>query len=96
MEGGQLTESQIAHLAQAIYSNNMESIALAHLGEKSETIKNLKTQHRDNIEAFNRDLIRNWMYRNPGNDQKEVRLIKWYIYYSGKGNTVMLKISLTK
>ena len=50
----------------------MESIALGHLGVEEETIKNLKAENRENIEAFNRSLLRDWTCKNPGKDQTRV------------------------
>ena len=70
---GQLTNNQIVHLARSISHDDMESIALGYLGIEDEMIKNLKTEDRENIEAFNRSIIRNWMYRNSGPNQKQVR-----------------------
>ena len=72
MEGGKLTNNQIVRLARAISSNDMESIGLGYLGIEEETIRNLKAEHRENIEAFNRSLIRNWTNRNAGPDQAQV------------------------
>ena len=51
----------------------MQPIALRYLGVEAETIKNLKAKHRENIEAFIRDIIRQWMNRNVGINQVEVR-----------------------
>ena len=74
MEDGKLTNHHKVRLARAISSSDMESIALGYLGVEEETIKNLKAEHRENIEAFNRSLIRNWMHRNAGNCQTKVNV----------------------
>ena len=70
---GQLTNNQIVRLAAAISSRDMESIALGYLGIEEETIKNFKDARRDNLEAFNRDIIQHWVYKNPEEDQVGVR-----------------------
>ena len=72
---GQLTNNRIVCLARSVSSQDMESIAFGYLGAEEETIKNLKAEHRENIEAFNRSNIRNWMYRNSGPDQVRVSVI---------------------
>ena len=72
MEGGKLTNHQIVRLARALSTDAMESIALGYLGVEEEMIKNLKAEHRENIEAFHRSIIHNWMHRNPGNNQVQV------------------------
>ena len=63
-EEGQLTNNQIVHLARFISSQNMESIALGYLDIEDPVIKNIKHENRDNAEAFNREIIRNWRQRN--------------------------------
>ena len=50
----------------------MESIALGYLNIDQETIDSLKVQHRDNTEAFNREIIRIWAYKNSETDQTKV------------------------
>ena len=69
---GQLTNNQIIRLAAAISSRDMESIALGYLGIEEETIKNFKEARRDNLEAFNRDIIQHWVCKNPEPNQAEV------------------------
>ena len=71
---GQLTNNQIVRLAAAISSRDMEPIALRYLGIEEETIKNFKDARRDNLEAFNRDIIQHWICKNPESNQVEVRL----------------------
>ena len=71
---GQLTNNQIVRLAAAISSRDMESIALGYLGIEEETIKNFKDARRENLEAFNRDIIQHWVCKNPEPNQAEVQL----------------------
>ena len=73
-EGGNWTleEAEIVSLAHDIAVKNMEPIALKYFGVSSETLANLKTAHREDIEAFNRAIIREWAYRNPSPDQVQV------------------------
>ena len=50
----------------------MESIALGYLGFDKDIIDSLKTAHRENTEAFNREILHRWANQNPGNDQVQV------------------------
>ena len=68
-----ITENIIVRLAEAISAKALERIALSYMGIESATLKNLKTEHREDIEGFNRDVIRKWCYMNPGPDQAKVR-----------------------
>ena len=68
----QLTNNQIVRLARAISSRDMESIALGYLDIEDPVIKNIKHENRDNAEAFNREIIRKWMHRNPEPNQVQV------------------------
>ena len=70
---GQLTKNQIVRLGRAISSRDMESIALGYLDIEEETIKNFRDARRDNLEAFNRDIIRHWICENPEPNQVQVR-----------------------
>ena len=69
---GQLTNNQIVRLARAISSRDMESISLGYLDIEEETIKNFKDARRDDLEAFNRDIIRHWICNNPEPNQMQV------------------------
>ena len=75
-EGGNwtLTENDIVELAHAIAARYMEPIALKYLSISSETLENLKREHREDIEGFNRAVIRNWACRNPSRDQVQVSI----------------------
>ena len=72
----QLTRKQIVRLAAAISADNMESIAEGYMDISDETIKNIR-RDASNSEAFNRDVIRHWMYRNPEH-QVEVCFVYYY------------------
>ena len=76
---GQLTNNQIVHLARVISSRDMESIALGYLGIEDPVIKNIKQENRDNAEAFNREVIRHWICKNPEPNQAEVRTTFSYL-----------------
>ena len=85
----QLTNNQIVRLARAISSRDMESIALGYLDIEEETIKNLRDVRRDNVEAFNRDIIRHWMHKNPL-DQVQVCFAFIFTTLNNKWITVTL------
>ena len=68
-----LTPRQIVRLAAAISADNMAAIAEGYMDISDETIKNKKFENKDNAEAFNRDIIKQWAYRNPDN-QVQVRI----------------------
>ena len=72
MEQGRLTNAQKVHLAREISCQNMESIALGYLGFDQEVMNSLKIAHRDNLEAFNRDILHRWTNQNDGTDQVQV------------------------
>ena len=65
----QLTRKQIVRLAPSISADNMESIAEGYMDIDPETIKNIR-RDASNSEAFNRDVIRYWSYKNPENQVK--------------------------
>ena len=69
---GQLTENQIVRFARAVSSRDMESIALGYLDIEDPIIKNMKLD-TDNAEAFNREIIRHWMHKNPEQNQCQVK-----------------------
>ena len=72
MEQGRLTNAEIVPLAREISCQNMESIALGYLGFDQDVIDSLKIAPRENMEAFNRAILRRWANQNPGNDQVQV------------------------
>ena len=75
---GELTNEQIVRLGVEISTQDMESFAEGYLDISDATIKSLKDQHKNNMDAFNRDLIRNWAYRNSDENQVEVIVTKQY------------------
>ena len=70
---GEITNRQYVELGRAISRPNMESIALAYLNIEQETIDSLKVKHREDIEAFNRDILRMWANRYVVLNQVKVR-----------------------
>ena len=70
---GQLSGSQIVRLSAAITIHAMESFAEGHLGISDATIKNLREQNKNNVEAVNKDLIKFWANRNSGPNQVKVK-----------------------
>ena len=70
---GEITNRQYVELGRAIPRPNMESIALGYLNIEQETIDSMKVQHREDIEAFNRDVLRTWAYKSAAPDQVKVR-----------------------
>ena len=75
-EHGELSNQQFVRLGLEISTPAMESLAEGYLGINDARIKSLKEQHKNNMDAFNRELIRDWLYRNPGENQVEVILTK--------------------
>ena len=71
---GQIEKHQIVRLARCMSPDAMASIALGYLGIEQETIDSLR-EDANGTEAFNRSIIRNWMYRNSGPSQVKVSLI---------------------
>ena len=69
MDGGNLSNRQIVQLARAIASTDLEAIALEHFYIDEETIRNLRFDHIENAQAFNRSILRIWMHRNGGTNQ---------------------------
>ena len=97
-EEGHLTNRQIVRLATAISSVKMKSIALGYLGIDVEKISSLSQSHREDYEAFNRDIIYDWMCRHSGSNQTEVsnpRTLDHKLCSSVKMHTIMLKITKT-
>ena len=78
-EPRQLTNKQIVRLAASISVCNMEIIAEGYLDINEETLKSLRHEHRENPEAFNRDIIKRWAYMNPGPDQVQVIIFNIFL-----------------
>ena len=68
---GQVTQRQIVRLAAAISADKMAAIAEGYLGISDETIKNTERDTR-NSEAFNREILKYWINKNPGPSQVKV------------------------
>ena len=68
-----ITDSIVVRLAEAISAKNLESIAMKYMGIESETLENLRRQHRDDIQGLSGDIMRKWCYMNPRPDQVKVR-----------------------
>ena len=69
-----LTNSDIARLAAAVSSTNMDTIVVRYLDMDPETLESMRDGHRGKAEAFNREVIRRWAYKNPGPHQVQVNL----------------------
>ena len=69
----QLTNRQIVRLAAAISVDNMASIAEGYMDIAPETVKYIR-RDASNSGEFNREIIRYWMNKNPGN-QVEVNTL---------------------
>ena len=72
----QLTRKQIVRLAAAISADSMASIAEGYMDISDETIKNLQYENKGQAQAFNRDVIKHWMYGNSGPTQIQVNTSK--------------------
>ena len=66
----QLTRRQIVRLASAISADAMESIAEGYMNLSRVTLKNLWRENQGKAEAFSREIIRHWTYKNPHNQVK--------------------------
>ena len=69
-----LTDEELSKLAVEIPTNTLENIAMTHLGIEREAVNNLRTRHRENIEAVNIDLLIMWRHINPETATREVIL----------------------
>ena len=72
----QLTRRQIVRLASAISADAMESIAEGYMNLSSETLKNLWRENQGKAEAFSREIIRHWIYKNPDDQVKVSELFQ--------------------
>ena len=67
-----LTPRQIVRLAAVITANNMAAIAEGYMDIDEATIKNKKYENKDSAEAFNREIIKFWINKNPGTNEVQV------------------------
>ena len=68
-----ITDNIIVRLAKAISAKHIESIAIEYMGIEGETLENLRRQHREDVEAFSRDVLRKWCCMNSGPEGTKVR-----------------------
>ena len=68
---GQLTGSQITELAAAISIQSMKTLAVGYFKITEEKVKNIVFDNLGDSEAANREIINQWIYKNPG-DQVQV------------------------
>ena len=59
-----LTNKQRVKLAAKIGKSSMKSIALGYLGLDDETIENLEAKTKDDVHAFNREILKSWELRS--------------------------------
>ena len=69
---GKLSNRQRVRLAAIITKHGMKSIAEGYFELNEETVKNLETENKDNVEAFNREVIKKWEYTNSCDNQVKV------------------------
>ena len=77
---GQLSGSQIVCLGKEISIHAMEAFAEGYLEISDATIKNLREQNKNDMEAVNRQLIKNWVNRNSGPNQVKVKKSRDAVY----------------
>ena len=70
--GEELTSRHIVRLAAVISADNMAAIAEGYMDISDETIKNKKYENKDSAEAFNREILKNWLNRNSSPNQAQV------------------------
>ena len=81
----QLSDKQIGHLAAAISTNDMESIAVNYMDISDVTVKNIR-HDASGSEAFNREIFHRWKNQNP-DDQVKVSKLHYCI-------SVMIRLNL--
>lgn len=74
-----LTDADIVALARSVSAPNMESIAEGYLGIEPETIANLKRSHREDVEGFNREIIRKWTFKTANAGPGQVQVSYFYL-----------------
>ena len=71
-QNNKITNKQRVRLAAKIEKPHMKSIALGYLDLDEETIKNLEEENKNDVEAFNREVLKKWEYKNNGSNQVKV------------------------
>ena len=61
---GNLTPRQIVRLAAAISVETMVTIAEGYMDIKSQTIKNMQVENKDDTDAFKRGILECWRNKN--------------------------------
>ena len=64
---GKLTSRQIARLAFSIPKDILESVATQYLGITHAEVKYIKADYHTSVEGANREILRNWSRKTPGN-----------------------------
>ena len=72
MAASVLTNKVIVQLAAAIAVTDMKTIAEGYLDISPQSVANIEYENQGDAGAFNRNIIRHWMYRKPGPDQAKV------------------------
>ena len=70
-----LTNSNIAALAQYISTTSLEDIAVKYLNMDFEEIRNLKWKNKDNQSFFKHSLLHQWLQGNSGPDSAYVSIL---------------------
>ena len=64
----EIDDREIARLAPLFSPSTLETVALQHFDVLMAEASSLKTSHREDTEAFKRDLL--FIFRNKGHDRK--------------------------
>ena len=73
-----ITQKQRVKLAAKISKSSMKSIALGYLDLDEETIKNLEEENKNDAEALNQEILKQWEYGNPGHNKVTVLIDYFY------------------
>ena len=63
---GRMIPRQIVRFAATVLVNNMAAITEGYMDISGESIKNKKYENKDYAQAFNREMIKLWVYQNSG------------------------------
>ena len=70
-----ITDQEIGRLASVFSPQELSSIAVNYLGIKEYELKNMDYEHRGDTEAYKREILKTWKYRNPSPDAKSVNVL---------------------